>query len=207
MARPSIPLWFLMMLLPALAGCASQSLSSHGGWFEERDVQLPQGNKLFICHAFTCGRVTPVVFSESEIGRLTAPFDKPMSSAGEERKAVSRAVQTFERIVGRKIGTSGDRGGLDIGGGDPGQMDCIDEATNTTSLLLLLSQKGALRFHEVARPVARGFFLDGRYPHATAVLRETGSKRSWAIDSWPIANAEPPVIQDLSVWIVSRGSL
>jgi hypothetical protein len=207
MVRRSILLLFLVTVFPALAGCASQSLSSHGGWFEEREVQLPEGNKVFICHAFTCGRVTPVVFSESEIGRLTAPFGKPMSSAAEERKAVSQAVQTFERIVGRKIGTSGDRGGLEFGGGDPSQMDCIDEATNTTSLLLLLSQKDALKFHEVARPVARGFFLDGRYPHATAVLRETGSKRSWAVDSWPIANAEPPVIQDLSVWIVSRGSL
>lgn len=195
------------MLIAALGGCASQSLSSHGGWFAERDVPTPKGNRVFICHAFTCGRVTPVQFSESEIGELTAPFQKPMASAAEERAAVSDAVQTFERIVGRKIGTSGDRGGLDIGGGDPGQMDCIDEATNTTSLLLLLSKKGVLNYHEVARPVARGFFLDGRYPHATAVLREKGSSLSWAIDSWPIANAEPPVIQDLDVWIVSRGSL
>lgn len=208
MFRPSILLPICgMLLISALGGCASQSLSSHGGWFEERDVQLPQGNKVFICHAFTCGRVTPVQFTEAEIDQLKAPFGKPLASAAEERKAVSEAVQNFERIVGRKIGTSGDRGGLEFGGGDPSQMDCIDEATNTTSLLLLLSQKGALKFHEVARPVARGFFLDGRYPHATAVLREKGSKRSWAIDSWPIANAEPPVIQDLSVWIVSRGSL
>jgi hypothetical protein len=189
------------------AGCASQSLSSHGDWFEERNARMPIGNKLFICHAFTCARTTPVLLGEAEIAQISKPFRSPIGSAKREREAVSDAVQIFEMIIGQRIGTSGDRGGLDIGGGDPSQMDCIDEATNTTSLLLLLSEKGILKYHAVARPVARGFFLDGRYPHATAVLRETGTTRSWAIDSWPTANAEPPVIQDLSVWIVSRGSV
>jgi hypothetical protein len=193
--------------LAALGGCASQSLSSHGDWFEEREARMPIGNKIYVCHAFTCARTTPVVLSAAEFGQISAPFKAKIATPAEERAAVSDAVQIFERIIGKRIGTSGDRGGLDIGGGDPSQMDCIDEATNTTSLLLMLAEKGVLKQHEIARPVARGFFLDGRYPHATAVLREKGSERSWAIDSWQTANAEPPVIQDLNVWIVTRGSL
>jgi len=190
-----------------LGGCASQSLSSHSDWFDEREARMPIGNKIYICHAFTCALTTPVVLSEAEFGRISAPFGKDIKTPAEERAAVSDAVQIFERIIGKRVGTSNDRGGLDIGGGDPSQMDCIDEATNTTSLLLMLSENGVLKLHEIARPVARGFFLDGRYPHATAVLREKGSKNSWAIDSWQTANAEPPVIQDLNVWIVTRGSL
>jgi hypothetical protein len=83
-------------------------------------------------------------------------------------------------------------------------MDCIDEATNTTSLLLLLADKGFLKHHAVREPAARGFFLDGRYPHATAVLSEAGSGERWAIDSWPRANAEPPVVQPLGEWKRSR---
>ncbi len=189
-----------------LSGCASQSLSSHGGWYEERGGRLPVGDKLYICHAFSCALTTPVPLNSSELRKIRAPFRRPIRSAEAERAAVSDSVQVFEEIIGARIGTSGDRGGLDIGGGDPGQMDCIDEATNTTSLLLLLSAKGDLKYHEVTRPVARGFLLDGRYPHATAVLREKDGEKSWAIDSWPTANAKPPVIQDLDVWIVSRGS-
>lgn len=204
MRRPTIS--YLILAAGLLSGCASQSLSSHGSWFDERGARAPVGDRVYICHAFSCALTTPVSLSAAEIQQIRAPFRRPGTSAEAERAAVSSSVQTFERIIGARIGTSGDRGGLDIGGGDPGQMDCIDEATNTTSLLLLLSARGDLKFHDVARPVARGFLLDGRYPHATAVLREKGGKRSWAIDSWPTANAKPPVIQDLDVWIVSRGS-
>jgi hypothetical protein len=83
-------------------------------------------------------------------------------------------------------------------------MDCIDEATNTTSVLLVAERRGLLRHHEVTSPVARGFFLDGRYPHATAVLRETGGGSAWAVDSWPEANGKPPLVQPLDAWFAAR---
>ena len=189
-----------------ITGCASQQFSSHGDWYEERGARPPVGNKIYICHAFSCALTTPVRLSDEELAKIRAPFGGEIESAAAERDAVSSSVQIFEQIIGLRVGTSGDRGGLDFGGGDPGQMDCIDEATNTTSLLMMLAASGDLKYHSVTRPVARGFLLDGRYPHATAVLREKSGKRSWAIDSWRTANAKPPVIQDLSVWIVSRGS-
>ncbi len=200
----SLPMLFAIVIL---SGCASQSLSSHGGWFDERQARMPIGSKIYVCHAFMCSLTTPVTLSAAELAEISAPLKNPVENAAAERLALSSSVQIFERIIGNRIGTANDRGGLDIGGGDPSQMDCIDEATNTTSLMLVLVARGDLRFHEVARPVSRGFFLDGRYPHATAVLRETGTDLSWAIDSWQTANAKPPVIQDLDVWIVTRGSV
>ena len=83
-------------------------------------------------------------------------------------------------------------------------MDCLDEATNTTSLLVLLAEHGYLKHHDVREPSARGFFFDGRYPHATAVLAEHGTGEKWAIELRPRANAEPPVIQLLSEWKRAR---
>jgi hypothetical protein len=53
-------------------------------------------------------------------------------------------------------------------------------------------------------PAARGFFIDGRYPHATAVLAETATGRKWAVDSWPRANGAAPVVQPLAEWKRSR---
>jgi hypothetical protein len=107
-------------------------------------------------------------------------------------------------IIGMRIGTDADKARTQFGQGSADQMDCIDEATNTTSLLLMLAEHGYLMHHSVEEPSARGFFLDGRYPHATAVLAENDSGARWAIDSWPRANAEPPVVQPLAEWRRSR---
>ncbi len=114
----------------------------------------------------------------------------------------------FEAHVAPKAGSANDVGGLDMqNAGKRGQMDCIDEATNTTSLLWILDKHGLLKHHHVGRPVARGFFLDGRYPHATATLIETESNTAYAIDPWPYGNAEDVDIMLLSVWMTKRGSL
>ena len=113
-------------------------------------------------------------------------------------------MQTFETIVGARIGTANDLPGMQFGQGTDDQMDCIDEATNTTGLLIFLASHGYLTHHTVEAPSARGFFVDGRYPHTTAVLTDTSSGEKWAIDSWPRANALPPVIMPLKEWKRSR---
>ena len=187
-----------------LTACAAQSLSSHGDWYEARSAPPPAGNRVYVCHGYGCRYTTPVTFSEAELATITAPLQATLADPGQERAALALSVQAFEEIVGRRVGTGSDRGKTQIGGGDKSQMDCIDEATNTTSLLLMLESRGALRRHKVMHPVARGFFLDGRYPHATAVLGETSGDEKWAIDSWPDDNGEPPVVQRVDLWLASR---
>ena len=70
-------------------------------------------------------------------------------------------------------------------------MTCISSiasisSRNTTSLLLVLDQLKLLRYHDVYVPEARGFFLDGRPPHATAVLIEKANGIKWSFDSWTV---------------------
>jgi hypothetical protein len=79
-------------------------------------------------------------------------------------------------------------------------MDCIDEATNTTSLLLVLQDRGLLAYHSVERPQSRGLFIDGRYPHTTAVIVEKRTGSAWAIDPWPRAPGQQPDILPLERW-------
>jgi hypothetical protein len=185
--------------------------SAHGAfavnWFKRGHGRAPEANRVHICHNYTCRSVTPVTLSDADIAEIAGDLQAGAVDAAAERDAISRSVQTFERIVGERIGTSGDLPGMQFGQGNPGQMDCMDEATNTTSLLVVLQAHGYLHHHRVAEPASRGFFLDGRYPHATAVLRETASGAKWAIDSWPRANAEPPVIQSLPEWKRSRSGV
>lgn len=188
-------------LLAALVG---QSLAA--GWYERGHGRPPVGDRVYVCHGYTCRIVTPVQLSEGEARQITKPLARRPKDAEEERKALSIAVQAFERIVGKRVGTSGDLPKMQFGGGGDDQMDCIDEATNTTSLLTWLQGRGYLQHHTVREPRARGFFLDGRYPHATAVIAEREVGALWAIDSWPRANAEPPVVQPLPAWLRSRSA-
>jgi hypothetical protein len=175
-------------------------------WFDIRGVPAPEADRIYICHGYTCRIATPVRFNAIEIEAIAGRLRDGAVDAADERLAVAAAVEIFETIVGARIGTAADLPKMQFGQGADDQMDCIDEATNTTALLRLLAQHGYIRHHKVMQPTARGFFLDGRYPHATAVLAENGSGEKWAIDSWPRANAEPPVIQPLSEWKRSRSS-
>jgi hypothetical protein len=173
-------------------------------WFD-RYGRAPAGHRVYVCHGYSCRIITPTTLSAAEIDRIAAPLLGAVNAPA-ERQALSHSVALFEAIVGSRAGTSGDMPAMRFGGGRDGQMDCIDEATNTTSLLRILAGRGALKFHTVLQPTARGFFLDGRYPHATAVLAEAATGQKWSVDSWPHANGEPPVIMPLSAWFRQRTS-
>jgi hypothetical protein len=187
-------LLFALLATPAIAD----------DWYSRGHGQAPQGNRVYVCHGYTCRIITPVRFNDAELRKIAGALETGVADAAAERDAVSLAVQSFETIVGARIGTAGDLPGMQFGRGNPGQMDCIDEATNTTSLLLMLQEHGLLKFHRVEPPSARGFFIDGRYPHATAVLTDLEARKKWAIDSWPRANALPPVVMPLAQWKRSR---
>ncbi len=190
---------FLILIAVTLATAAHAE-----DWFSRGHGRAPTQDQIFVCHGYTCRIVTPVRFSAAEIAKIAGSLANGASDGATERGAISKAVQVFETIVGARIGTGHDLPGMQFGQGTDDQMDCIDEATNTTGLLLLLEAHGYLKHHSVEAPAARGFFIDLRYPHATAVVTDKDSGERWAIDSWPRANALPPVIMPLSDWKRSR---
>jgi hypothetical protein len=83
---------------------------------------------------------------------------------------------------------------------DVQQFDCIDSSRNTTSLLLVLDQLKLLRYHDVDAPEARGYMVDGRPPHATAVLVEKATGTKWSIDSWTVGYGQPLEVMPLARW-------
>lgn len=193
-----------LAILALLTGCASQVSSIPTAWYAQHRGLAPSGDRIYVCHAFGCARRTPVTLTAADVKRLAGFLAEGAKSASAERAAVARAVAWLEVRVAPVVGSKGDIGGLDLhNAGVPGQMDCLDEATNTTSYLLVLASHGLLRHHRVASPVARGFFLDGRYPHATAVLVETRSGGAYAIDSWPHSNGVRPDVIPLETWFAT----
>lgn len=188
-----------------LAGCMATADGDPADWYAAQNVQVPQGRTVFICHATDCAQRVKVHLGAQDMARLQRILAAGSGSARAERAAISRAVQWFERRVGPIVGSSDDVGGFDFSTVNmPGQMDCIDEATNTTTLLKLAANNRFLKHHRVGRPAARGFFLDGRYPHATAVVIETANGAAWAVDSWIRDNGERPDIMPLDQWMRQR---
>ena len=92
------------------------------------------------------------------------------------------------------MGTASDRTSIDLrGSGDPTQLDCVDEATNTTSYLLVLDRHGLIKHHAVDRPLAKDSLT--RWTHWAAVIREKESGARFAIDSGTGPNGENPTMQ------------
>ena len=111
------------------------------------------------------------------------------------------AIAEMEKIVGTITQTENDLPGtfaalfkkLDD------QMDCVDEATNTTSYIKLFRERGLIHFHQEEPRINRGFFFNG-WPHTSAVIEEINTKKRFAVDSWFHKNGVRPEIIPVQLW-------
>jgi hypothetical protein len=162
-------------------------------------ITAPTPDAFSVCFDHTCASVVGVSLTPEEWRAAIRPLQPPVASPAAERLAIAGSIALLEAIVGRYTGTHRDRGRNLPGIGRPGQLDCIDESTNTTTYLRLLERDGLLRHHRVGKRSTRfGLFIG--MPHTTAVIVETGSERRYAVDSWFLDNGQPPFIAELEQW-------
>ena len=193
------------LVLGACTHPRSGPVSQH---YVDFSVRPPRNNTVYVCHAYGCRTQTPFRFTDADIAALKALMQKTRKAdtAAEERRAVAYAIGWMETRTGDVIGTSADRPGMDFkASGDPTQQDCVDEATNTTSYLLILERNGLLKHHTVGTPFSKENLLRGisGWPHWTAVLAESSNGQRWAVDSWIYANGENPAIVEAERWYIS----
>ncbi len=184
---------------PAFAGTdmASVVAATYGGF----SVSAPTPSLVTVCHGFGCKFHSEVSLSGHDRAVLAQLLAAGRGSAASERRAVGTAGAWFDRRIGSVAGTKGhvaraNRSYMF----DKRQLDCVDSSRNTTSLLLVLAELNLLRYHDVVEPVARGYLIDGRPPHVTAVLRERSNGTEWSVDSWTRAYGQAPEIMPLSRW-------
>ena len=152
-----------------------------------------------VCHGHNCHFHDTARLSEAQWREIRTLFDAAPASPAEERARIGEAVARVERAVGELLGTQADRPRAPVITVDPTQLDCVDEATNTSTVLHMLRNAELLRWHAVGEPAVRGSpFLFSI--HFTAVAIEKGTGAAYAIDSWFHANGAPPVIVPLSQW-------
>ncbi|MDW3098822.1 MAG: hypothetical protein R8J41_12045 [Alphaproteobacteria bacterium] len=189
-----------------LAGCVSWDWSEPDDFFAFYELpEQPQMADATFCHAYGC-QMRSQVDLRPHWQAVRAEFAN-VKTASEERYAMAQAVGVIETAVGPILGTADDPGGVlnASWSGDPAYQDCIDEAANTTMLLVLMERDGLIRHHNLHSPSIRGAFIDGRWQHYTAVIEETATEERYAIDSWFRTNGEPAYVMPFQEWYTGYG--
>ncbi len=190
-----------------LAGCTYERTGPPQQHLSDWGAQPPTKHAVSVCHAYGCQKVTRVLITDKDVAAIAKVMrkTKKADTPYEERRAVAYAISWFEIEVGKRIGTSSDRPGMDFrASGDPTQMDCVDEATNTTSYLMFLYGRGLIKKHTVSIPISKGRVWRGvkNWPHWTAILKEEGTGQRYAVDSWIYENGENPAVVKLEDWYI-----
>jgi hypothetical protein len=167
-------------------------------WYTERGAALPIRAHLPYCHGYGCEFKTSIAIGPAEDATLATFFAENAGSPEAERHAVDLADQWWEKFAAPQLGGAPDIRGSDMAHAHmPGQTDCLDEATNTTTLLVFLERRGYLKYHHVQRPESRGAFL---YAHATAVMTDTTTGIDWVADSWMRDSGDRIDVMPLETW-------
>lgn len=152
-----------------------------------------------ICHSGGCAEVSAVSLSDEEWQPVRAVFAKDAKNAAEERAHLATAIGVLEKLVGEKIGTSGDLAGTFDNSHYKGQLDCNDEAINSTTYMRLLASNGLMQLHAIEDMRTLSFFFTG-WPHGTAVIHEIATGERYAVDSWFYGNGNAKAVVPFAQW-------
>jgi len=168
--------------------------------------QTPSLQAVDICHGGGCAHMQRVALSDDEWLQVSTIFadsadsaDTKLPAAEHERQQIAQALGVLESLIGIKTGTSTDRAGTFNNASYPGQLDCNDEAINTTSYLRLLRRYDLMKYHAIEDMRTRNFFFSG-WPHTTAVIHEVASGERYAVDSWFYDNGYAATIVPFAMW-------
>ncbi|PHS68868.1 MAG: hypothetical protein COB23_08110 [Methylophaga sp.] len=160
-------------------------------------VYYPSPNHYSVCHGHTCNKFAFISLSAQQWQSVTHLFSPVAKNAQQERQQIQLAIALLETLTGEQSNTNRDRAENYVSEGLDGQLDCIDEATNSTVYLRILYDAGLLNFHQQASRTSRGGLLS---PHNTATIIDKDSGHRYAVDSWFGDNGEPPAIVPLPQW-------
>jgi len=163
--------------------------------------QTPKLEAFEICTGGGCAEIKQVAVTGDEWKVIAGIFEdaSPTKDAVLERKHIAEAIGALEKIVGAKTGTSTDRAGTFDNSRYPGQLDCNDEAINSTTYMRLMYQHGLIKLHVIEDMRTRSYFLFG-WPHSTAVIHELTTGERYAVDSWFYDNGYPATIVPFATW-------
>lgn len=190
-------------LLALLGACATPTTSSISalGWIDEKGNPPPTLERFTVCHDYGCASRTVVKLAPEEWQEIRDLFKDEPADAAEERRRIQKAVAKLEVMTGRQAGTLGDKGGTLNSIALSGQQDCVDEAVNTTTYLVLMEKDGLVKRHRALSVAWRGALFSKILPHVTPVMAENDTGELWAVDSSFFDNGQEPIIMPLKEWL------
>lgn len=180
-----------------LSACSFAGSGPPNAHFAQFGASAPEGDTVSVCSGHGCKFQKSYTFSRSEIWEMENIMRANVRSSSpvDERRGIAKTLAWIETRVGPATGTQNDRAGISFSsGGDPGQQDCVDEATNATAYLLVMQRHGLIRQHAVIAPMSKGVLIDGRWPHYFAVIEEKGTGAKFAMDTFVGPNGAPPAV-------------
>jgi hypothetical protein len=188
-----------------VTGCANQLYPSLHYYMKDKRLPPVATDNFPHCQGYGCPTYKNVILNKHDWSIIEKAYGGKAQTAAEEREKAAAAIGAFERVVGPLTGTEVDVKGtftaMGRGQRGKGQLDCVDESTNTTIYLMLLKQKGLLNFHEIEQPQVRWPIISGRgWMHQTAAVTEKATGEQFAIDSWFEDNGAPAWVVPLPAW-------
>ncbi len=170
-------------------------------------AQATSNNVIKVCSGYGCVISDTFTFTDADNTDLKVSMSNPDGTAAGERAAVALTIGLMERKARAKLRYRPDvRKAYIKNSSKRGQMDCVDESLNTTAYLKHLQALGLLKFHRPKKHYAlRGFILDGRYPHKSAVMTDASGTR-WTVDSWYGDDGQPAQVMKHAEWRKVRDS-
>lgn len=162
--------------------------------FGKYGAARPRGTRATVCSGYGCKTQQKFVFTDAFVSAMRKLYaDLGVSDGFSERQFLKKAIAAMERESMITLGLQHDRPSIDLFGNlDPGQLDCVDEATNSTSFMLILNDAGLIKYHRILAPIWKGGFT--RWTHYAALVEERKSKVQYAIDSGVTKQGGEPYI-------------
>lgn len=191
----------LLLFLPVLlTACADHLYPSLGSYMQSKNLPAVSMKSFPHCQNYGCTTVKKVELNQHDWNIIETSFGKKTKNAGQERDKIAKTIGIFEQLVGPLTGTGNDREGTFLQTG-AGQLDCVDESTNTTVYMMLLKEAGLIRFHDIGQPQVRYPLISGRgWMHQTAVITEKETGQGYAIDSWFEDNGAAAYVVGIEEW-------
>src|SRR5690606_9709277 len=114
-------------------------------------ASMANATTLSVCHGYDCYYRTKVTLTKRDQQVIKNLLRQGRNSPNAERAALGSAIAIFEERSTQTIGVR-DNPRMKFGKARiKGQMDCIDESTNTDQFLRHLHSQGLLKYHTPAR--------------------------------------------------------
>lgn len=202
-----------LSMLPVLAMATSDQVRSGLGYrtikgFQPNyEIHTDGSVDLHICFNWSCARNQALTFSKQDMAQV---IDK-MKLCGRIPKSLHDRLQRIRigiwqmELLAQKYQPllATDREGNDFDRDAPGRMDCVDNASNTTTYLRILEDLTALPGWIVQEPQTRNPLpLDE--VHWTAVVKALDDGQLWSIDSWYRPNGNLPFVMPMQDWLDNK---